>query len=793
MDESFSPSYNHLESPKIYLGKPAGSSSSGLKLVLPSLKTLKASQKSKHRSASLSHPASVFQDADSLEKKNPRAIKLKPLKEVLAKLIAQIKKKDDYAFFLHPVIPEKVVGYSDIVKRPMDFGTMTDKVNRGKYRSLEDFASDFRLVTTNAKMFNPPGTIYHIEADRIEVWGLDHISKAASTVIQYETDWNIEIEKDDDLNVDDDEDGDAATPMDVDSTSLRERSVSVASQPQPGPSRRGPRGPYKKQGQNANGNGLSETLEADGGLPGSKDGIGAFPPGSDWAKTMVALKLKGKRYKTKKERMRIEREGPPLLADGSLDYSEMEDPFSVLSFFVPDPPTRPHLVPLYPPSQPTQAAIFPSATTVPPDHPIPSLPFIQPDNSGDSNRRRHWTITRNATSRQKGKERDDEQEVPDVPLWQMPREAHALDFGSFAVLAGELAEEMRRRGLDEKVSLDIIRNSLDCDAAVKKDDGKTSFGPINGTSLLANAYWTSQRAAEAEDYIRDVVYGGVDGFAYVRSLAEFVEGSTTLAKWVEDHIVDPLTEDRHSLLRETARQLVLQRNCKPHFTGIDGTVASQVVASLHVYPAALVALSALLHIRMHKIDMGSLIKTPDELFLSEEEWAGKGLKEKRRNKRAKLEEDAMEVEEPEQTWAGVDASVVKRLSDYELEGPEELSEVLQHVAGVILELDRRNRAEKITPRINGTSTLEGASLLTTTTTESTITVPATEKPPSDSESVQVALQPSSTASEDPVVRNLRLNLLALAKRAPLDTIARLPKDLVPEHIRHFVPTLGSTN
>lgn len=30
----------------------------------------------------------------------------------------------------------------------------------------------------------------------------------------------------------------------------------------------------------------------------------------------------GKRYKTKKERMRIERDGPPLLPDGSLNYTE---------------------------------------------------------------------------------------------------------------------------------------------------------------------------------------------------------------------------------------------------------------------------------------------------------------------------------------------------------------------------------------------------------------------------------------------------------------------------------------
>ena len=39
---------------------------------------------------------------------------------------------------------------------------------------------------------------------------------------------------------------------------------------------------------------LSESLEPDGGLPGAKDGLGAFPPGSDEAELMLALKLKGK-------------------------------------------------------------------------------------------------------------------------------------------------------------------------------------------------------------------------------------------------------------------------------------------------------------------------------------------------------------------------------------------------------------------------------------------------------------------------------------------------------------------
>jgi hypothetical protein len=49
-------------------------------------------------------------------------------------------RKDDYAFFLAPVNLEKVPGYMDLIKQPMDFGTMADKVYKSKYRSLDEFA-----------------------------------------------------------------------------------------------------------------------------------------------------------------------------------------------------------------------------------------------------------------------------------------------------------------------------------------------------------------------------------------------------------------------------------------------------------------------------------------------------------------------------------------------------------------------------------------------------------------------------------------------------------------------------
>jgi bromodomain-containing protein 7/9 len=153
---------------------------------------------------------------------------------------------------------------------------------------------DFRLVISNAKTFNPPGTIYHTEAERIEAWASDHISKAASCVIEYETEWNIDVDRDEDVNVDADEDatggaaaGGPGRTGSVGPDTPARRSPSVLSASVPPTNRRGGRNAASKK------DGMSDTLEPDGHLPGFKDGVGVFPPGSDWTEVMLALKLKG--------------------------------------------------------------------------------------------------------------------------------------------------------------------------------------------------------------------------------------------------------------------------------------------------------------------------------------------------------------------------------------------------------------------------------------------------------------------------------------------------------------------
>ena len=54
-----------------------------------------------------------------------------------------------------------VPDYPNIVKQPMDFGTVEGQLKAAKYDSVEHLAADCRLVFSNARAFNPPDHIIH--------------------------------------------------------------------------------------------------------------------------------------------------------------------------------------------------------------------------------------------------------------------------------------------------------------------------------------------------------------------------------------------------------------------------------------------------------------------------------------------------------------------------------------------------------------------------------------------------------------------------------------------------------
>ncbi|EIE77340.1 hypothetical protein G6F46_004845 [Rhizopus delemar] len=105
------------------------------------------------------------------------------LKTILSKLLDNLQKRDMYGFFLEPVDPNFVPDYLKVIKSPMDFLTMSKKLERGAYTNVEDFRQDFNLIVSNAKLYNAIDTIYWKSADKLYEVGSKLIDKAEK---QYE-------------------------------------------------------------------------------------------------------------------------------------------------------------------------------------------------------------------------------------------------------------------------------------------------------------------------------------------------------------------------------------------------------------------------------------------------------------------------------------------------------------------------------------------------------------------------------------------------------------------------------
>ncbi|AQK58575.1 Transcription factor GTE12 [Zea mays] len=65
--------------------------------------------------------------------------------------------------FKDPVDPDlyKIPDYFDVIRNPMDLGTVKNKLTKKKYVSIEEFAADVRLTFSNAMKYNPPGNDVH--------------------------------------------------------------------------------------------------------------------------------------------------------------------------------------------------------------------------------------------------------------------------------------------------------------------------------------------------------------------------------------------------------------------------------------------------------------------------------------------------------------------------------------------------------------------------------------------------------------------------------------------------------
>lgn len=73
--------------------------------------------------------------------------------------VIQDLRKHKYAYpFLKPVDPValKIPDYFDVIKEPMDLGTVKERLDTNYYASVQDFIEDTRLIWSNAMTYNHP-------------------------------------------------------------------------------------------------------------------------------------------------------------------------------------------------------------------------------------------------------------------------------------------------------------------------------------------------------------------------------------------------------------------------------------------------------------------------------------------------------------------------------------------------------------------------------------------------------------------------------------------------------------
>lgn len=73
-------------------------------------------------------------------------------------MIRSIQADPDAEPFMEPVTEDIAPGYFDVVKRPIDFGTIAKKCDSGEYQTINDFVTDVEQVKANCFLYNDPSS-----------------------------------------------------------------------------------------------------------------------------------------------------------------------------------------------------------------------------------------------------------------------------------------------------------------------------------------------------------------------------------------------------------------------------------------------------------------------------------------------------------------------------------------------------------------------------------------------------------------------------------------------------------
>ncbi|OWB73360.1 binding protein [[Candida] boidinii] len=144
---------------------------------------------------------------DIRPKKKKFQAELRFCQQTLKELMS--KKYDSISYpFLEPVDPIALdcPSYFEIVKEPMDLGTVSNKIQNGQYENADEFEREVRLVFHNCYLFNPEGTVVNMMGHRLEAVFNEKWEKRPITPVtpppQSESEEEEEEEEETEFNID---------------------------------------------------------------------------------------------------------------------------------------------------------------------------------------------------------------------------------------------------------------------------------------------------------------------------------------------------------------------------------------------------------------------------------------------------------------------------------------------------------------------------------------------------------------------------------------------------------------
>ncbi|KAG2155663.1 TATA-binding protein associated factor Taf2 [Suillus clintonianus] len=166
--------------PKVSLGKPKKEKPANLRDSESASEPPRTSIKGKEREVV---PSNTPTPSKPRKMQASAPLNEKKCREILKVLL----RVPECIIFALPVDPERdgCPTYYEEIKHPMDFGTMTQRLNEGKYSTMDDFQKDVELVLSNCRKFNPPTTYPVNCADVVE----KVFKKEWSKVIEKKLSW----------------------------------------------------------------------------------------------------------------------------------------------------------------------------------------------------------------------------------------------------------------------------------------------------------------------------------------------------------------------------------------------------------------------------------------------------------------------------------------------------------------------------------------------------------------------------------------------------------------------------